>query len=182
MCPCSFLICCVLFAGFVWLRTGALRCRRACVLSSPLFAFARQRPLFAGLWSQRNLCLPCVCRVVSPAFGVSKSTFVMPTHFQLRARSTRVVAARRVFAKLSRLSRAVRPGGRQRRGSTRRGAQRARFPLPRHTRPRQAIQDVYMGTCTPMVLRYDGLSESSSSSLFHGRNGMIFLGGKIPKK
>ena len=39
-----------------------------------------------------------------------------------------------------------------------------------------------MGTCTPMVLRYDGLSESSSSSLFHGRNGMIFLGGKIPPK
>ena len=54
-----------------------------------------------------------------------------------------MVAARRVFAKLSRLSRAVRPGGRQRRGSTRRGAQRARFPLPRHTRPRQAIQMFY---------------------------------------
>ena len=141
-------------------------------------AKAAHAPQFGtGLWSQRSLCLPCVCRVVSPAFGVSKSTFVMPTHFQLRARSTRVVAARWVFAKLSRLSRAVRPGGRQRRGSTRRGAQRARFPLPRHTRPRQAIQDVCMGTCTPMVLRYDGLSELSSSSLFHGRNGMIFFGG-----
>ena len=122
-----------------------------------------------GLWSQRNLCLPCVCRVVSPAFGVSKSTFVMPTHFLQRARSTRVVAARRVFAKLSRLSRAVRPGGRQRRGSTRRGAQRARFPLPRHTRPRQAIQMFLWVPVPSMVPCYGGLSELMSSSLSHGQ-------------
>ena len=102
MCPCYFLLAaCSLPASFGF---GPVRSCVAGPMFSPrlLFAFARQRPLFAGLWSQRNLCLPCVCRVVSPAFGVSKSTFVMPTHFQLRARSTRVVAARRVFAKLSR--------------------------------------------------------------------------------
>ena len=148
-------------------------------------AKAAHAPQFGtGLWSQRSLCLPCVCRVVSPAFGVSKSTFVMPTHFQLRARSTRVVAARRVFAKLSRLSRAERPGGRQRRGSTRRGAQRARIPLPRHTRPRQAMQMFFlMGTCTSMVPCCGGLSELTTSSLFHGQQRhFVFLGGKIPKR
>ena len=111
MCPCYFLLAaCSLPASFGF---GPVRSCVAGPMFSPrpLFAFARQHPLFAGLWSQRNLCLPCVCRVVSPAFGVSKSTFVMPTHFQLRARSTRVVAARRVFCQAEPALQGSTPGG-----------------------------------------------------------------------
>ena len=88
-----------------WLAGGFLLWRQAA-------AKAAHAPQFGtGLWSQRNLCLPCVCRVVSPAFGVSKSTFVMPTHFQLRARSTRVEAARWVFCQAEPALQGSTPGG-----------------------------------------------------------------------
>ena len=154
-----------------WLAGGFLLWRQAA-------AKAAHAPQFGtGLWSQRNLCLPCVCRVVSPAFGVSKSTFVMPTHFQLRARSTRVVAARWVFCQAEPALQGSTPGGpaKARLDPPGRAARAVPAP-PTHPTP-TGHPGVYMDTCTSMVLRYDGLSESSSSSLFRGQQRHYFFGG-----